>query len=276
MGFFPYVGGKGFLAKKIVGLIPEHRVYVEPFCGSAKVFFAKPPSKIEVLNDYDRRIANLFFVVAFKFDEFYERVRWLVYSEALHNEFQQRFVKGGSEIKELGDVENAIYTYYTLVSSMSGLRDKSFLWGHNRNYATYFTNKIRNLQWIHNRLSAAVIRCQDFEKIFEQYGGQEDVFFYLDPPYYGCESYYDGFARGDHQRLLDRLKQLKGKWLLSGYHNELYDTELKDYAMLEIPAVKRSCIITGRVKVKPRATEVLWANYPLTLALWACDVNPVS
>jgi len=37
--FFKYVGGKHFLLKHLLPLIPQHKVYVEPFCGSAKLFF---------------------------------------------------------------------------------------------------------------------------------------------------------------------------------------------------------------------------------------------
>ena len=36
-----YYGGKQQLASKIVSLIPEHRIYCEPFIGGAAVFFCK-------------------------------------------------------------------------------------------------------------------------------------------------------------------------------------------------------------------------------------------
>jgi len=39
--FFGYIGGKYYLIPLILELIPEHNVYVEPFCGSAKLLFAK-------------------------------------------------------------------------------------------------------------------------------------------------------------------------------------------------------------------------------------------
>ena len=48
---FHYYGAKSSMAKRIVRELPEHDVYVEPFCGSAAVFFEKPRADHEVLSD---------------------------------------------------------------------------------------------------------------------------------------------------------------------------------------------------------------------------------
>lgn len=55
IGPLSYIGGKRRIAKQLVALIPDHTTYVEPFAGGAQVFFHKPRSKVEVLNDLDRR-----------------------------------------------------------------------------------------------------------------------------------------------------------------------------------------------------------------------------
>jgi len=81
--FFPYLGGKTFLIKKLLSLVPPHRVYVEVFGGSAELLFRKEPSKIEVYNDIDGELVNLFEVVRNRFDEFLEKARWLLYSREL-------------------------------------------------------------------------------------------------------------------------------------------------------------------------------------------------
>ncbi len=103
----------------------------------------------------------------------------------------------------------------------------------------------------------------DFEDVMNKWDS-EKTFFYCDPPYYGAEHYYaKSFGKEDHLRLLNRLKQVKGKWILSGYHSELYDTELKGFPYVEIDVSKPSYGITvnSKRKTKPRATEVLWFNY---------------
>ena len=46
--------GKKKLSKRLAALLPPHRTYVEPFAGSAAVFFAKSPAEVEVLNDAEK------------------------------------------------------------------------------------------------------------------------------------------------------------------------------------------------------------------------------
>ena len=55
-----YYGGKQQLASKIVSLIPEHRIYCEPFIGGAAVFFAKQKSQSEIINDINSEIVNFY------------------------------------------------------------------------------------------------------------------------------------------------------------------------------------------------------------------------
>jgi DNA adenine methylase len=55
-----YYGRKQRLVKTILGLIPPHRVYREPFLGGSTIFFAKEPSKIEVINDTNGEIISFY------------------------------------------------------------------------------------------------------------------------------------------------------------------------------------------------------------------------
>ena len=63
IGPLSYIGGKQRLSKHIVSLLPPHKTYVEPFAGGAQIFFHKPQSKVEVLNDLDGEIVNFFRVL---------------------------------------------------------------------------------------------------------------------------------------------------------------------------------------------------------------------
>lgn len=55
-----YPGAKWRIARDIVQLIPEHHTYVEPYFGSGAVFFSKDASPIELINDLDNNVPNLF------------------------------------------------------------------------------------------------------------------------------------------------------------------------------------------------------------------------
>jgi DNA adenine methylase len=252
------------MLKHILSLIPGHRIYVEVFGGSGKVLLNKSGSEIEVWNDYDRRLANLFHVVVFHFDEFYEKVSGLVYSRELYNRYRREVREAGRV--EVGDVDMAVKTYYVMCCMFSGGRSgftsAGFSYSKRDNHAGRYWRRLRELERIRERLSCVVIECDDFEKVVRRWGSEE-TFFYLDLPYYveRAEEYYGGFGKKDHERLLRLLKEVKGKWLLSGYANELYDREFKVYNRYEVEVVKHS--YRKGDEAKPRAVEVLWFNYDI-------------
>lgn len=76
---------------------------------------------------------------------------------------------------------------------------------------------INRLSEIQQRLKNVVIENQDFESLIKFYD-RPDALFYLDPPYFKAEYFYDGFLETDHQRLLSILQNLRGKFILS-YNN---------------------------------------------------------
>lgn len=57
-----YYGAKARLARWPAGC-DAHRVYVEPFADSAALLLAKPPAVVEVLNDLDGEVVNVFAVL---------------------------------------------------------------------------------------------------------------------------------------------------------------------------------------------------------------------
>ena len=58
--YLRYPGGKSKIAKKIVGIMPSHRVYVEPMVGGGSVYFAKEPVEREVIADADRDLMGFY------------------------------------------------------------------------------------------------------------------------------------------------------------------------------------------------------------------------
>jgi len=77
---FPWIGGKRKLADHILPLIPSHKCYVEPFCGAAAMFFLKQPSDVEVLNDINGELINVFRIVKYHLEELYKQFKWALTS----------------------------------------------------------------------------------------------------------------------------------------------------------------------------------------------------
>ena len=60
----PWPGGKRRLAARILGLMPPHSCYVEPFAGGAALLFAREPAPVEVLNDLDELVKQFRWALA--------------------------------------------------------------------------------------------------------------------------------------------------------------------------------------------------------------------
>jgi hypothetical protein len=60
--FIAWIGGKSILADTIVSMMPAHKTYIEVFGGAGWVLFRKEPSKVEVWNDLNSDLVNLFMV----------------------------------------------------------------------------------------------------------------------------------------------------------------------------------------------------------------------
>jgi DNA adenine methylase len=79
----PWIGGKRRLAKHILPLFPEHTCYVEPFCGAAALYFLKAPTKVEVLNDVNGELVNLYRVVRHHLEKFVRQFKWALTSRQI-------------------------------------------------------------------------------------------------------------------------------------------------------------------------------------------------
>ncbi|WP_049191956.1 DNA adenine methylase, partial [Serratia marcescens] len=102
----PWVGGKRKLARQILPLFPKHTCYVEPFCGGAALFFSKEPSKVEVVNDINGELINLYRVVKHHLEEFVRQFKWALSSRQIF-EWEKLCVP-----ETLTDIQRAARFYY--------------------------------------------------------------------------------------------------------------------------------------------------------------------
>ncbi|MCT4542840.1 MAG: DNA adenine methylase, partial [Vallitalea sp.] len=115
------------------------------------------------------------------------------------------------------------------------------------------------LDRIQERLSTVVIENKDFENLLKVYD-RLGTFFYLDPPYYGTEKYYQvQFKTEDHVRLKETLDNVNGKFLLS-YNDCDYIRDL--YKNYNIEAISRNHNLRTKYKVKDKEyKELIITNY---------------
>lgn len=221
-----YLGGKSRLAAKIIERIPPHTCYVEPFCGGAWVYFTKAPSKIEVLNDLDGELVNFWRVIRSHLPEF---LRCLEYSIVSREEFHR---DKEQEPRLLTDVQRAV-RYYRLQRMGYGGKTTGRTFGTSCVRPSSFNPTAAKavLQETHQRLSRTFIEKLDACECIRRYDSP-GTFYYIDPPYWDCETMYAvEFSKDDFLRLRDTLKAVKGKFILSLNDTPQIREIFKDFAI---------------------------------------------
>jgi len=272
---FNWVGGKTHMLKELLCLIPEHVCYVEPFAGSAALFWAKDLSPSEVLNDYDEWIYNFYQVLKdpVLFQKLHEKASLLPYSRQIFEEM----VEARPMIKD--PVDKALALFYIANVGYAGKWAKptfgytvaTVARGLSRQVRKWLT-VLHGLPHFHIRIMHALIEKLDALDCIKRYD-TDHTFFYLDPPYLGVEatvesSYEVGFTEEQHRDLLNLLVKIKGMAMISTYPNELYEKILRKASWTELRFGKHSFVARGKgmgSRAKGARIEVVWIC-PKTLA----------
>lgn len=247
--FIAWIGGKRLLRKAIIERFPEEGFsrYVEVFGGAGWVLFGKEQGKeLEVFNDVDSNLINLYRCIKYHREELQKELQWLSIS-------REQFFDNKSQLEVRGftDIQRAA-RYFHIIKVSFGADRRTF--GTNKKN---LTNSIEYLSEVQERLKDVVIENKDFESLIKVYDRPEALF-YLDPPYHGAEKYYDnGFTLDDHIRLKDVLKGIKGKFILS-YNDDEYIREL--YSEFYIEGIRRSNNLSNKTENKSY-TELIITNY---------------
>jgi DNA adenine methylase len=251
IGPLAYIGGKRRIALRLVRLIPPHLTYVEPFAGGAQVFFAKPPSRVEVLNDRDGEVINFFRVCQHHPEELLRCLRLAPASRQLFALFSQQ------DPGLLTDVQRAARFLYLQKNAFGGkVIDQNY------HYCVakppnYNPDSLPDLiERTSKRLARVQLESWPYERVLERFD-RESTFFYLDPPYIGVQLYRFNFTDADFHLLAERLVQLRGKFLLS-----INDHPLARGAFDRFHQRAISISYTSSRRV-PTVTELVFANYEL-------------
>jgi DNA adenine methylase len=254
-------GGKHYLARKIIGLMPPHTHYVEPFFGGGAVLLAKDPEGVsEVVNDIHCDLTNFWRVLQDEsaFGAFLRRVEAIPFSQV---EWEH------SRECPADDVARGLAFFVRCRQSLAGRMNGFAPLSRTRTrrgmneQASAWIAAVDGLPEVHARLRRVAILCGDALQIIRQQDGP-DTLFYCDPPYLhetrsAPDAYHHEMTTDQHRELLDVLKSCRGKIVLSGYDNGLYARELATWKRHDFQLPNNAA---GGVK-KRRMTECVWTSF---------------
>lgn len=222
----PYYGGKWLLAPWIISHFPPHRTYVEVCGGSAAVLIQKEPSALEIYNDLDNRVVDVFRAIRDEPEELRRLLLLTPWSREEHNRCRER-----------GDdwLDNARRLIASLWMSISNTpHDKKSGWRSATHADANFSLAVDNFRdaadlipLVGERFRRVQIECRGADYIIDRYGKHPETLIYFDPPYVketrSSKNQYElEMSDNDHIRLAALMHNINGYGIVSGYDNDLY------------------------------------------------------
>lgn len=209
-----YIGGKRRLARRICTMIAgiDHELYAEPFVGMGGVFFRRQQAaRREAINDINGEVANLFRILQRHYPQFMETLRFQITSR---REFERL---KACDPATLTDLERAARFLYLQRLAFGGkVTGQNFGVDPTSSARFNLTKLAPLLEDVHERLSGVVIENLPWADFISRYD-RPGTLFYLDPPYWDCESDYGTgvFGKADFTAMAEQLAGLKGRFVLS-------------------------------------------------------------
>lgn len=257
-----YPGAKWRLASWIIGHMPPHAGYLEPFFGSGAVFFSKEPSRVETINDLDGAVVRFFKTCR-------EQPGALAYAVSLTPWSRDEFLKSDFCEDATDDVEAARQFLVRCWMTFGARTRCKTGWRHttgNRPDGGPDNPKLwrrlpEQIQEVADRLMDAQIENRPACDLIPLYDGPE-LLIYADPPYMmgtrtlNGDQYRHEMTDMDHEQLLALLNGCQAMVLLSGYDCEMYRDMLADWHMVTTQTrAERAAIRTECLWVNPAAME---------------------
>ncbi|ENU24231.1 hypothetical protein F993_01547 [Acinetobacter proteolyticus] len=232
-----YHGGKFRIADWIISYFPRHKTYVEPFGGGGSVLLCKEPSQIEVYNDLDGEVVNLFRVLR-NTEHRLQLEKQLYLTPFARAEFHLAYEDTNCPVEQARRMIVRAQMGFGSAGATKGSTGFRMAGGRQKNYEIQLWDQYPNrLAEYAQRLKRVLIENQEAAKIISLYDN-EDTLFFVDPPYVrstrtaNVVAYRYEMSDGDHIELLDQLNQVKGKVLITGYEHEIYNEKLSHWKKL--------------------------------------------
>lgn len=249
----PWIGGKSRLAKHILPVFPEHTTYVEPFCGAAALFWMKEPSKVEVLNDIDGELVNLYRVIKHHLNEFLREFRWSLTSRQIYEWLNM------TEPVTLTDIQRAARFFYLQKLAFGGKPvGRVFGTSAMRPPRMNLLRIEEDLSEAHIRFANVYIEHLDWKACIAKYD-RPSTLFYCDPPYWKVQGYGVPFPLEEYKAMAELARTIKGKMVVSvNDHKDMRKT----FEGLEVKTLETryTCSNQSKTKAEPRK-ELLLRNF---------------
>ncbi len=177
--------------------------------GPAAIFFCRDPSEVEVINDINGELVNLYRVVQHHLEEFVRQFKWALTSRQVYEWEQQKVPE------TMTDIQRAARFYYLQRLAFGGRVD-------GQTFGTTTTSGPRlnllrleeDLSQAHLRLHSTTVENLPWDRVVEKYD-RPHTLFYLDPPYWETEGYGVEFGLEHYERMADLAASVEGSMLIS-------------------------------------------------------------
>ena len=265
---FGYFGSKHRLALRIARILPPHNAWVEAFCGSAAVTMAKSPAPIEIINDADLQITNVFKQLREHMEELCRLIELTPYARREFEQAQEK-IAAGYKLEQARKflVASMMTVNGAIGSNGNGVKHSGFSYSQSyaRNGQEARVNRWNRLparlRRVVRRLKNVRVERRDARELLKLFRNRPATLVYLDPPYFMDRDHgykIDANEKEFHEELLELCCRAKCMVLISGYDNPLYRSFLTRQR-----GWKRVTIETHTRDTKGKdfsRTEVLWKN----------------
>ena len=260
--FLRWAGSKKRLIPKLSNYWhPDFKRYIEPFMGSACLFFELKPQRA-ILGDINVDLINVFNVVRDYYSEVHSR---LLTFRVTKEEYYRIRAINPAQLDQIGQATRFIYLNRYCFNGLYRTNSKGQF---NVPFSSGKTGELPTLdilKSVSSLLKIAELRCCDFEEtIFDATAGD---LVYLDPPYAISgkrifrEYYPNSFGGDDIPRLkqaLEKLDTKNVKFVLSYAYSEEIMSEFKRWEYVRLKTQRN---ISGFSKHRRASEEVMFSNF---------------
>lgn len=248
-----YPGSKWSLAQDIVSQFDAHYHYVEPYFGSGAVFFSKPVSPHELINDMNGLVVNLFRVLRDQTDDLLFALEATPWSR---DEYDASHVLTGNALEDARRFVTRIWQAHASdLAKKTGWKNRGSKQPA-RGMSVRWQRVPAELAELAMRLKDAEIENRPAIDVMQRFA-TSDTLIYADPPYLmetrTQKMYAHEMSVDEHLEMLDVLSSHPGPVVISGYENSIYDKHLRR-------GWKTVKVKPPKVEKQAARMEVLWVK----------------